>query len=192
MAKIKRINAVLGLLSAVTLSVHIGYTVYAYLTFYYNPQLKLWTAIPFMVLACLHAVCGMTAVFLQTDGTSLNMYPRHNLGTILQRLSAALIMPLLILHINTYALLSASAEAGRWLLFTLLMASQPLFYAAVMTHIATSLSKALITMGWLSSRRTQQKLDHVLYIICAAVFAAASITVLRTELAMFLSHGGAA
>ena len=66
--KLKRIDAVAGLLSVIALLVHIGYTAYAYLAFYYNPTLKLLTAVPFMVLACLHAVLGMSAVFLQGTG----------------------------------------------------------------------------------------------------------------------------
>ena len=53
---LKKTNAALGLLSIVAMLVHIGYTVFAYLAFYYNPTLKLLTAIPFMVLACLHAI----------------------------------------------------------------------------------------------------------------------------------------
>lgn len=192
MAKIRKVNAVLGLLSAATLLVHVAYTVYAYLAFYFNPVLKLWTAIPFMVVTCLHSICGMTAVFMQTDGTSLHMYPGHNLGTVLQRLSAALILPLLILHINTYELLRVSADSGRWFFFALLMAGQPLFYATVLTHITTSLSKALITLGWLSSRKTQRKLDWVLYMLGAVVFVVATIVVLRTELVIFLWKGGGA
>ena len=88
--RLKKINAALGLLSIVAMLLHIGYTVFAYLAFYYNPTLKLLTAIPFMVLACLHAVCGMLAVFIQADGTRLDLYPKQNLRTILQRASAAL------------------------------------------------------------------------------------------------------
>ena len=84
---------------------HIGYTVFAYLAFYYDPMLKLLTAIPFMVLACLHAICGILTVFLQADGTRLDLYPRQNARTVLQRVSAALMLPLLILHINTFGLL---------------------------------------------------------------------------------------
>ena len=77
--KLKKINAALGLLSIVAMLLHIGYTVFAYLAFYYNPTLKLLMAVPFMVLACLHAVCGMLVVFLQSDGTRLDLYPRQNL-----------------------------------------------------------------------------------------------------------------
>ena len=80
---LKKTNAALGLLSIVAMLVHIGYAVFAYLAFYYNPTLKLLTAVPFMVLACLHAICGMLTVFIQSDGTRLDLYPRQNARTVL-------------------------------------------------------------------------------------------------------------
>ena len=190
--KLKKINAALGLLSIVAMLLHIGYTVFAYLAFYYNPALKLLTAVPFMVLVCLHAVCGMLAVFLQADGTRLDLYPKQNLCTILQRASAALILPLLILHINTYGLLQSSAEAGQWLWFALLMLSQPLFYGVALTHVAVSVTRGLITLGLLTSADKQKRIDMIVYILCALAFAVSTFVVLRTELAMFLPGGGAA
>ena len=189
---LKKINAALGLLSIAAMLLHIGYTVFAYLAFYYNPTLKLLTAIPFMVLACLHAVCGMLTLFLQSDGTRLDLYPRQNARTILQRVSAALMLPLLILHINTFGLLQSSAEAGQWIWFALLMLSQPLFYGVVQTHIAVSVTRGLITLGWLSSTEKQKVIDRVVYILCALAFVVSTFVVVRTELAMFLSGGGAA
>ena len=189
---LKKTNAALGLLSIVAMLLHIGYTVFAYLAFYYNPTLKLLTAIPFMVLACLHAVCGMLTLFLQSDGTRLELYPKQNARTILQRVSAALMLPLLILHINTFGLLQSSAEAGQWIWFALLMLSQPLFYGVVQTHIAVSVTRGLITLGWLSSTEKQKVIDRVVYILCALAFAVSTFVVVRTELAMFLSGGGAA
>ena len=188
---LKKINAALGLLSIAAMLVHIGYTVFAYLAFYYNPTLKLLTAVPFMVLACLHAICGMLTVFLQSDGTRLDMYPRQNVRTVLQRVSAALMLPLLILHINTFGLLQSSAEAGQWLWFALLMLSQPLFYATVLTHIAVSVTRGFITLGWLTSTEKQKVIDRVVYILCALAFVVSTFVVVRTELAMFLYGGGA-
>ena len=190
--KLKKINAALGLLSIAAMLLHIGYTVFAYLAFYYNPTLKLLTAIPFMALACLHAVCGMLTVFLQADGTRLDLYPKQNLRTILQRVSAALILPLLILHINTYGLLASTAEAGRWLRFALLMLSQPLFYGVALIHVAVSVTRGLITLGLLTSSDRQKRIDRVVYILCGLAFAVSIFVVVRTELAMFLSGGGAA
>ena len=43
--KLKKLNAALGLLSIAALLVHIGYTVVAYLMYYYNPTLKVLTAV---------------------------------------------------------------------------------------------------------------------------------------------------
>ena len=189
--RLKKINAALGLLSIAAMLLHIGYTVFAYLAFYYNPTLKLLTAIPFMVLACLHAVCGMLTLFLQSDGTRLELYPKQNARTILQRASAALMLPLLILHINTFGLLQSSAEAGQWIWFALLMLSQPLFYGVVQTHIAVSVTRGLITLGWLSSTEKQKVIDRVVYILCALAFVVSTFVVVRTELAMFLYGGGA-
>ena len=77
--KLKETNAVLAILSEFALLIHIGYTVFAYLTFYYNPMLKTITALPFIVLACIHAVCGMCAVFIMVDGTRMNEYPKLNI-----------------------------------------------------------------------------------------------------------------
>ena len=190
--KLKKINAALGLLSLAGMLVHIGYTVFAYLTFYYNPAMKLLTAFPFMVATCLHAVCGMMVVFLHSDGTRLDMYPKQTLRTILQRVSAALILPLLFLHIKTFDLLQSTAATRQWLWFALLLISQPLFYGTALTHIAVSVTRALITLGWLTSRDRQKAIDRAIYILCAVIFVIATFVVLRTELAMFLSGGGAA
>ena len=189
--KLKKLSAAAGLLAIVFMLVHIGYTVFAYLAFYYNPFLKVLTAVPFMVLTCVHAVCAMLSVFLQADGTRLNLYPKLNRRTVLQRVSAALILPLLILHINTYEMLRASAESGRWVRFALLLLSQVLFYAVVMTHIAVSASRGLITLGWLASPEKQKKIDRAVYILCAAAFVISSFVVLRTQILMFLPGEGA-
>ena len=105
---------------------------------------------------------------------------------------AALVLPLLILHINTFNLLQSSAQAGQWLWFGLLMLSQPLFYATVLTHIATSVTRAFITLGWLSSTEKRRAIDRVIYVLCALAFAVSTFVVMRTELAMFLPGGGAA
>lgn len=189
--KLKKISAAAGLLASVFMLVHIGYTVFAYLAFYYNPFLKVLTAVPFMVLTCVHAVCAMLSVFLQADGTRLNLYPKLNRRTVLQRVSAALILPLLILHINTYEMLRASAESGRWVRFALLLLSQVLFYAVVMTHIAVSASRGLITLGWLASPEKQKKIDRAVYILCAVAFVISAFVVLRTQILMFLPGEGA-
>ena len=72
------------------------------------------------------------------------------------------------------------------------MFSQPLFYGVALTHVAVSVTRGLISLGWLTSSDRQKRIDTVIYILCALAFAVSIFVVVRTELAMFLSGGGAA
>ena len=184
--KLKKANAVLALLAILIMLMHVGYSVFAYLTMYYNPFLSKLFAWSFMVIACLHAVCGMLAVFLQSDGTRLDQYPKKNLRTILQRVSAALIFPLLILHINTFALMKGCAERGLKGFVILLIFAEIMFFAVIIIHVATSVTKAFITLGWLTSLKTQKKLDLVFYVLGTVIFIVAVYSVVRGQAMMFL------
>ncbi len=184
--KLKKCNAVIALLSILFLLVHIVYSIFAYLTMYYNPFLtKLFSGI-LMAGVCLHAVLGMCSVFLMDDGTRLSLYPRQNRRTIIQRLSAALFFPLLFIHTKTFQLLKSSAENGSWVIFVILIIIEILFFADTIIHMAVSLSRALITLGWLSSRETQKKIDRIVYILGIILFIAAAVSVIRTQLIMFV------
>ena len=184
--KLKKSNAALGLLSILFLLLHIGYSVFAYLTFYYNPFLKLVFAIPFMVCVCLHAVLGMTIVFTMPDGVRGDLYPKQNRSTILQRVTAALIFPLLILHINTFSLMQTSAEKGLTFCVLLLILAELVFFGVVITHVAVSLTKGFITLGFLSDRERQQRIDRVIYVIGALFFALSVYAVVKGQVIMFL------
>ena len=169
----------------VALLLHIGYSIYTYAAFYYNPFLTRLFSDLMITLACLHAVLGMSIVFLMGDGTSLAQYPRKNLHTVIQRLSAPLFFPLLMLHIRTFDLLRSIAEKGRWFGWSVIIAVEVLFFADILAHTAVSLSRALITLGWLSSREKQIKLDRIIYICAILLFAAAVVSVIRGQIIMF-------
>ena len=104
--KLKKINAALGLLSILFMLLHIGYSVFCYLTFYYNPVLKMVFAIPFMVLVCLHAVCGMLTVFTMKDGSRMDirrLYGEHFGSTCSKSLSCMDVCPMKIPTIASMA-----------------------------------------------------------------------------------------
>lgn len=183
---IKKLSAALALLSIAFLLVHIGYSVFAYLTMYYNPQLKLFTAVPILVAVCLHAVFGMISVFTQADGTRLDLYGTQNRRTVLQRVTAALIFPLLILHMNTFGLMSSAAEQAQPALVLLLMLAEILFFAVVIAHVAVSLSKAFVTLGWVGSKETLRRMDRVAYVVGAVLFVVSAFAIVKTQMAMFL------
>lgn len=185
--KLKKLSASMALIGILCMMLHVCYSIFAYLTMYYNPFLKYVFAVPFMVATCLHGVFAMLAVFTQADGTRMDLYPKQNLRTILQRGTAALIFPLLILHINTFNLMQSCAESGRRGLIVLLILAQVLFFAVIITHVAVSLTKAFITMGWLTSRETQQRIDKAIYALGALLFVVAVFAIVKTQVIMFLS-----
>ncbi|MBE6719700.1 MAG: hypothetical protein E7571_03460 [Ruminococcaceae bacterium] len=183
--KLKKLNATLGLLSIFFMLVHIGYSVFAYLTMYYNPTLKTVFSVPFIVLVCLHAVCGMSILFMQKDGRG-DLYKKQNMRTVLQRVTAALIFPLLILHLNTFSLMQASAEKGAKGIIIILIAAELLFFGVVITHVATSFTNGFVTLGLLSSEKTKNVLDKTMYVICFAAFVISAFAVIKGQAIMFL------
>lgn len=186
--KLKKASAVLGLLSILLMLAHVVYSVFAYLTMYYNPMVTKLLAWPFLAAVCLHAVFGMLTVFLQADGTRMDLYPKKNIRTILQRVSAALIFPLLILHVFTYSLMQGFAQQGQKGLVILIMLGEILFFAVIITHVVTSTTKAFITLGWMTSLQTQSRVEKVLYVIGAIVFVVAAVVIVRAQTFMFLSQ----
>jgi succinate dehydrogenase/fumarate reductase cytochrome b subunit len=140
-----------------------------------------------MVMVCLHAICGMMTVFTQGDGTRMDLYPNQNMRTVLQRLSAALIFPLLILHLYTFTLMNNSATSGKIIYVILLIIAEVLFFATVITHVSVSITKAFITLGISSSKELMDKIDKVIYIVNAVVFVIAVVVIVRGHIIMFLS-----
>lgn len=186
---LKKINAALSLIALLGLIIHVGYNVFAYLTFYYDPVLTRITAFPFMICVCLHAVLGMIMVFTGGDASGIRYYPGQNLSTVLQRLSAALILLLLVIHIRMFDLMSYASGQEKWWLWWLLIVSEVIFFAAVITHISVSFSKALITLGWLKSMETKKRIDRAAYVAGAVIFVIASYAVIKGQIGMFLLAG---
>ena len=183
---LKKTNAVLGLLSSIAVVVHMAYNCFCYLTFYYNPALKLVTSVPLMVLMCGHAICGMCAVFLLGDGTRLDLYPQKNRKTIIQRVSAALIFPLLIVHLKTFEAMKSLSESGIWIGFALLMVLQLLFYVVITVHTSISFSKACITLGLLVDEKKVRLTDRIVALVMTALLLVTSFAVIKGELSMFV------
>ena len=184
--KLKKLNAALSLLATALLLAHLGYNVYTYLIFRYDPGPVRLLAIAASIAICLHAILGMCLVFLMGDGTRLAGYSRQNLRTVLQRVSAALMFPLLLLHVQSFSLLQNAAANGNLFGFGMLLVLEVLFFADVILHIATSFSRALITLGWLQKPRTQKILDRVVWVLGAVAFLVAAVAVVRGQLTMFL------
>lgn len=88
---IKRINAAAGLILVLLLLVHVIYEVWSYVTFYYNPLVTKAIGWSFAAVTALHILLSVTSLYAKHDGSTLRMYPRANIGTIMQRGSAEIL-----------------------------------------------------------------------------------------------------
>lgn len=178
---IKKWNARLSLLTIALLLIHEGYQLYAYLTFYYNPTLSKVSG--FVTAGCfvLHGILSAICIFALHDSKTV-AYKKRNIRTLLQRISAVMILVLLPIHIFSFSLLQSSIGG---IGYVFIEAVQIIFYAALSCHIALSFSNALITLGRLSDIKKKRIIDMVVLIICALLFIAVSVIITTTHVKIF-------
>ncbi len=181
--KLKKANAILGLFAICILLAHAGYQIVAYILFLYNPMVTKVLGWLTVAVVFMHAILGMSMVMFVHDGGSLSAYPKANQRTILQRASAIGIMVAVVLHIKSFEMLS-SGNLG----LAAAELTQFIFFSCVFTHIATSFSNAFVTLGLLGDMDKKKKIDRVVYVICAVLWAVAVIVVGKTYVALAAMH----
>ena len=179
----KRINAALGLLSALLLLVHMGVQAYVYATFSYLPVLSKATALGSMVPTAVHALLSVCLLAFGSGRLRPDPYPKLNRRTTLQRVTALVILLLLPLHTNTFSLLQRSA--GRLPAILALLLAELVFYGMTLLHAGTSLSRGFISLGWLDSLEKQKRADRAIWIVLALLGVAAAAAVVRGQVMMF-------
>ncbi len=175
----KKANAALGLLAALLLLVHMGIQVYIYLSFQYLPVLSKVSALAFMAPVAVHVLLSIALLFFAPGGLKRDPYPRFNRRTIVQRVSALVILLLLPLHVKTFEVLrGGAAPAG-------VIAAELVFFAAVTVHVGTSFSRGLISLGRLDTPERQKRVDAAVWAALGILMLLAAAAVVRTQLVMF-------
>lgn len=168
---LKKINAVAALAVILSALCHIAVMTYSLWTGWYN--YKICKTLPRIALAFLliHILLSMVIFFFCHDGADLK-YKQLNSGTIVQRITAIIMMIFIHFHMNAYAHVAAgeSLSVG---MTVFRIVTELIFFAAVLSHTAVSFSKAFITLGIADSEKTVQNIGRASYIICTALFLAA-------------------
>lgn len=183
--RLKKANAYVALVTTVLAFIHIGHQLYSYVAFDHNDFLTKLTGFLFGSFVCVHAVLGMMAVFKAKDKTRLDMYPKQNAGTVVQRMTAFLMLPLLIFHVNTFAMVTKCAAQGLFGLFIVVVTVQILFFADVFAHIAVSLPRALITVGAVTSVNSLKCTRIASAVICTLFFIASAVIITRGDIGLY-------
>jgi hypothetical protein len=178
---LKKANAILSIISLALLSAHALYELSAYVLFYYNPFISALTGWLAGGAIAMHAVLSAINLFKFNDSKTV-LYKRLNLGTIVQRVSAVIMVLLFPFHINTYDFLKINSHGAA---FYLAETVYIVFYSALFTHIAVSFSRALISLGKLEDDRKRRSINKAVSIICAAAALITIIITIRTHIKMF-------
>lgn len=178
---IKKWNARLSLFTMALLLIHELYQLYAYISFYYNPVLS--KAFGYAVVSgfVLHGILSAVCIFALHDAKTV-AYKKLNLKTVLQRVSAAIIVLLLPLHILSFSLLQSSVGS---IVYTVVEIAQVVFYAALLCHVGLSFSNALVTLGRLEDIGKKRVIDGIVIILCAILFLTASVVITTTHAKIF-------
>lgn len=170
--KLKKANAVMALLALLSLCGHAGSMCFSLWTGWYNFLIAKAFAYITVISLAFHVLTSLTLFFFFHDGANLK-YQKENKAAFLQRASALAMLVLLHAHVNAYSHMATGEvlTTGKTIFYCL---SEFLFFASVMTHVAVSFSKALITLGLAGSAETIHKVDIVSYIVCALAMLAAA------------------
>lgn len=175
--KLKKMNAAMAFMVILSLLCHAGTMCFSLWTGWYNLLIAKTFAYITVISLAFHVLFSLILFFFVHDGANLK-YTKENRSTFLQRTSALAMLILLHAHVNAYSHMATGEvlTTGQTIFYCL---SELLFYASVMTHVAVSFSKGLITLGFVSSAETIHRIDIAAYIICAVGMVATTGGMLR-------------
>ena len=156
----KKGNAVLALLTIAAMLVHTELMSYSLMTGWYDYISCMIVGEVALLLLTLHASMSLIIVFFRHDGSDLTGSWRFNIKTIIQRGTGLLLILMVHLHMGAYEfiaareVLDASGAISR-------IVMEVVFAACLLAHIATSFSKALITLGLVASEKTVRRIDTI-------------------------------
>lgn len=176
---IKKINAVLSMLTVLLLFAHSTYEIIAYSFFIYDVSVVKILARSFMTVAIIHVIISIIILLFFHEKKLLTKYGKYNWRTLIQRISALAVIVLLAIHIKTanYLLSDGKTMAG---IITVLII-EFLFFTSVMLHIGSSFSRAMISLGIITAKKTQTRVDIIVSVICIIWLLAACIAIMRTQ-----------
>ena len=181
LTNIKKNNAILSLFTCLMLLIHVVYQAVAHIMLFYYPIVSKILGYAVLIPAVLHGVMSAISVLFLHDSRKI-MYKKANVRTYIQRICAVIIVVLLPAHLYSYVIHDITAGSA---LFYVAASIQIIFYGSIITHVAVSASKALITLGMIGNMDKMHMIDRSLFVICAVLFVAVSIIVTGAKMTLF-------
>ena len=168
---LKKTNSAASLAAILSAFGHIGVMSWSLWTGWYDYNICKGFARTTAALFILHILLSIIIFFFKQDPSDMK-YGRLNKGTIIQRITAIVMIILIHFHTSAYShvvtgeVLSAGMTALR-------IITEILFFGAVLWHIGVSCPKAFITLGIARSEKGIKVIGVISCIICGLLFLAA-------------------
>lgn len=174
---IKKLNAVVGLICILCLCGHFCTMAYSLATGWYDYNICKSLAWATGITVSIHVALVIIIFFFLHDGSRITE-KRKNARVIVQRVSGILMIVFLHFHVKDYGFIVAGdplivSEKVRIIIM------EAIFFAAVFSHIATSFSSALLTLGAITKEKTYNRINIAVKIICGAGFVTIMILMIR-------------
>lgn len=179
--KLKKANALSALITMVLLLIHAGYQTIAYLLFYHNGTISSVLGTLITVAVICHALLSVIIVLALHDSKTIS-YPKQNSRLILQRISAVGIAAHILAHTGSFGRLMASFGTHVYILTEIM---QIVYFAFLFTHIGTSFTNALVTLGLLEDINKKKKIDIFLWVMFGIIFIGISILIPTVHYKLF-------
>lgn len=126
----------------------------------------------------IHVILVMIIFFFLHDGSDFSRYRKENVRVIVQRISGLAMVALLHSHVKNYSFIMSgdpflAGDRVRVIILAIL------FFFAVFLHLTTSVSRALVTLGWIREMKSVRRTDAVLRIGNALLLAVTIFAVIR-------------
>ena len=172
----RKINATVSLLTTVFLLVHAIFLSVYMLTggrSFRPAGIIGWLLMGLMLAHAMISIDLLISAHAENEKPKGKHYPKLNISMVIQRASGVLMVPAAGLHIAG----ATGAMVPPKLVHAIV---PPLFFAIVLTHIAVSTSKALITLG-IGNVKFIKAVNIIMKVICGATLIAGVIGIyLRT------------
>ena len=174
---LKKLNALVAWLAMLSLLGHMVTMTYSLLTGWYNFSICKGLAYCTAITVGAHVLIVLIIFFFQHDGASTS-YAKLNARTIEQRASALVVLLLLHAHVKSFGFIVAGAPVSL-LTKILIIVTEVLFFTAIFSHVVTSFSRSLITLGLIRSDEAEARVTKIVSRTCTVMLVIICLALIR-------------
>lgn len=160
----KKINACITWVLTLLFYGHLLVMSYSMATGWYNYIICKTLARATGIAISIHAILSIIVVLFLHDGTKVGYYAKKNTKTMIQRITAIMILIFVHLHVKAFGFIveeAALSVAEK----VFILVTEYVFFGANFMHLTVSFSKSLITMGLLRSDAKEKLINKIMLVI---------------------------